>query len=288
MNWNNLVVRALSGFVFAAVMLGSIYFSKWAFLAVALLILCGSIVEFYRLTDAVRDDDSQYAQRNWVIGVSVVALLLSFFANQRYIFLDTGLLLPLAAFILFAVELRSHSKHPFSNIGWNTTALLYLLLPLMFTFKIFFEKGGLFLIALFCIIWFYDSACYVFGSLFGKHKLTERISPKKTIEGLLAGAALTLVLAWFITLIPGMDTLQRVEWVVLSAVIIVSGTIGDLFESLLKRSLGVKDSGNIMPGHGGFLDRFDAYFFAVPFVVMCLWMMEQIQVLLMMLRYING
>jgi phosphatidate cytidylyltransferase len=280
-------VRSLSGLVFAAIMISAIYFSKWGFLVLMLAILIGSLLEFYKLSETKRNTDSTINYRTWVIVISAIALILSFFSNQRYNLLDTGLILPVILFVFFALELKSKSENPFVNIGWNATALVYILLPLMLSCKIYFEKGAVFLIALFALIWLYDSACYGFGNLFGKRKLTERISPKKTVEGMVLGAALTLAVSWFVNRIPGLEMLNSSEWLVLVFVIIVSATLGDLVESLFKRSMGVKDSGSIMPGHGGFLDRFDAYFFAIPFVALSLWLIEQIQVFLLILNYLK-
>ena len=118
------------------------------------------------------------------------------------------------------------------------------------------------------IIWIYDSAAYLFGVSFGRHRLFERISPKKSWEGAIGGAlaALAASYAAFIFI----PEISLVNWIVLSALIIVSATLGDLTESMIKRSFGVKDSSNLIPGHGGILDRFDSLFFVVPVVVLYL------------------
>ena len=123
---------------------------------------------------------------------------------------------------------------------------------------------GFLLIAVLVIIWCNDILAYLTGSFFGKHRLFERISPKKTWEGFAGGLIMALVAAFILSLFS--STLSVIEWLILALIIVLTATIGDLSESMLKRYAGVKDSGNLMPGHGGILDRFDAVLFATPFV----------------------
>ena len=141
--------------------------------------------------------------------------------------------------------------------------------------------------AVFALIWIYDSASYACGSLLGKHPMFARISPKKTIEGMIGGTFFTLLFAYFFNHCPDLNSYSNLEWLAIAFVIIISATFGDLVESLLKRSLDIKDSGSIMPGHGGFLDRFDAYLFTVPFVVLVLWMIGQMRNMMLIFDYLN-
>lgn len=149
---------------------------------------------------------------------------------------------------------------------------------MQFIVLIYSTKGCWFVLSIFSIIWFYDSACYIVGSLIGKHKLAEKISPKKTWEGLIGGVAFTLAGGFFINKlpIPQLQIYAWWEWMILAFVIIIAATFGDLVESLFKRGFGIKDSGTIMPGHGGYLDRFDAFFFAVPFASMAIFLMDKL------------
>jgi phosphatidate cytidylyltransferase len=114
------------------------------------------------------------------------------------------------------------------------------------------------------ILWLNDTGAYFVGSLIGKHKLFERISPGKTWEGSAGGAFFAVLTAWGISFI--FKQLDGMQWMILAILIVISGTLGDLVESMLKRSLGIKDSGTILPGHGGLLDRFDAVLLSAPFV----------------------
>ncbi|HLP21868.1 MAG TPA: CDP-archaeol synthase, partial [Chitinophagales bacterium] len=201
--------------------------------------------------------------------------------------LALNVLVPLAVFIFFIAELYSKSDKPFENLGWKTVAVFWILVPIILTANIYFKQGSWFILAMFFAIWMYDSFCYIWGSLLGKRKLFERISPKKTWEGAVLGAITTLVAYYFANKIPYLQMLSSVEWVILALVIIVTATYGDLVESLLKRNLGIKDSGSIMPGHGGFLDRMDSFFLVVPFVALTLWMFTQVKNLMLVVEYLS-
>jgi phosphatidate cytidylyltransferase len=306
-----LLVRALSGIVFLVIMAGGILFNQYTFGLLMSVLLVGGLREFYAITSGKRESMvKEFFGKRFVILSAVVVYWLSFvlmsppmgalpdgsnllkslvqlFLMQRDSALPFSTLVPILIFVFFIIELYNKSENPFANIGWNALAIVYLLIPILLTNKIYFEYGGVFLLALFSIIWFYDSACYAFGSLFGKRKLFERISPKKTVEGSIGGLLTTLVAAYFINKITGLDMLNEFQWIALAFMTTIVATFGDLAESLLKRSAGVKDSGNIMPGHGGFLDRFDAYLLAVPFVSLMLWIFVKIDAVILLIKYMG-
>lgn len=307
---NNLAVRAASGLVFAIIMIGGILWTHLSFMAVMLLILAGSVREYFIITSSKREHGTRFSGNGLIAflfvftflfsymllsppvralpsGSNLLSLLFQAVMMQRDADISYTALFPMLLFALFIIELFTEHENPFVNLGWNVLGAVWILLPLMLTTKLYFEQGGIFLIAVFCIIWFYDSACYVAGSLFGKHPMFARISPKKTWEGLAGGVLLTLTAAYFLPLLPWLQMLHRAEWMVLAAVIIFAATFGDLVESLLKRSLNIKDSGNIMPGHGGFLDRFDAYFLSVPFVVFIMWVFNQVRGLQLLMDFVG-
>jgi phosphatidate cytidylyltransferase len=119
-------------------------------------------------------------------------------------------------------------------------------------------------IGFFFLIWANDSGAYLAGVSFGRHKLFERISPKKTWEGFIGGFVLALFVSWFLS--GWLGVIGKYEWAIVSVIISIAGTFGDLLESMLKRSLDVKDSGSFLPGHGGFLDRFDSTIISFPLV----------------------
>jgi phosphatidate cytidylyltransferase len=124
------------------------------------------------------------------------------------------------------------------------------------------------LMGVFFIVWVYDSMAYLAGSRFGKHKINEKISPQKTWEGFIAGTVFALVMGILNAIIfqnPGI-----ISWLIMASIVVIFGTLGDLFESKIKRKLKIKDSGNVLPGHGGLLDRFDSLFFVIP--VIFIWL----------------
>jgi len=187
------------------------------------------------------------------------------------------ILVPLTLLITVTELYRKQDK-PFDSLAHTFFPVLYIALPFsMFPFAAFSRTGlnsilphpgvvfspGI-IIGFFILIWANDTGAYLSGMSFGKHKLWERISPKKTWEGFFGGALMALVVAWFLS--GWLGVVDRTHWVMIAVIVSVAGTYGDLVESMLKRSTGVKDSGTIMPGHGGFLDRFDSAILSFPLV----------------------
>lgn len=309
----NLFIRSASGLVFAVVMIGGILYHPFTYGLLMSVIVTGSLLEFFRITAEKRGGERK---ATFTVLLALITFILSFQLSrppaaglpdpskpfsalldvllmQRDGTLAFTVLLPCVAYILFARELFTKSSNPFGNLGWSMLVLMWVLVPLMLTNQLYFDrqKGPVFLVTILGLIWLHDSACYAFGSVLGKHKLFERISPKKTVEGLVGGMVFTVGASYFIhhiyTAFNVALVLSQAQWMVLSFVICIAATFGDLVESLLKRSLNIKDSGNIMPGHGGFLDRFDAYFFAIPFVALFVWIFNRIDGLLMMIDFVK-
>ena len=176
--------------------------------------------------------------------------------------------------IVFITELYAKHEEPFTYAAKSLAGHLYIALPVGLLSFIAF--GGLsilsiympvMLLALLIIIWVYDTGAFVTGMTFGKHRLFERISPKKSWEGFWGGVAFALLASWGIYAILenyGINSMELYKWLGFALVVVVSATMGDLTESLLKRTYGVKDSGKILPGHGGMMDRFDSVFMAAP------------------------
>ncbi|MVN76418.1 hypothetical protein GO988_08780 [Hymenobacter sp. HMF4947] len=176
-----------------------------------------------------------------------------------------GAMLVLLVVVLREVLLWPNSGHPFLNIGATITGLLYVSLPMALLSLIAFGSGHFEPGRVFCLIffvWAADTGAYFAGKNFGKHKLAPSISPGKTWEGWAGGAALTLIVGWAAGyFLPDIPLSHRL---VAAGVVAVFGPLGDLAESMLKRSAGVKDSGTFLPGHGGLLDRFDAFLLVLP------------------------
>jgi phosphatidate cytidylyltransferase len=178
------------------------------------------------------------------------------------------LLLILTIFLLlFVIEMFRKQENPFTNIACSVAGIIWIVIPFSLINDIpsILSDGKYFLLSLFIFVWVYDTLAYCIGSLTGKHRLMERISPKKSWEGAIGAAILTIVLSFFMHKIFAGLPLSVSQWMILSFIVTVFATAGDLVESLFKRQLQVKDSGFILPGHGGVLDRFDSILFVIPF-----------------------
>lgn len=173
-----------------------------------------------------------------------------------------------AVLLLLLTELFLGSKKPFQEVALIALSFFYIGIGFAFLVPCAITPEGwtykpIRVFTLLWLVWTNDTMAYLIGSQIGKNKLFERISPKKTWEGTIGGLAGTVLMAWGLSHV--FMEYQVNEWIKLAIVAVVFGTLGDLVESLMKRSLGVKDSGNLLPGHGGMLDRFDAFIFALPF-----------------------
>ena len=184
---------------------------------------------------------------------------------------------------LMLAELYLKAKYPINNWAYTMLSQLYIALPLSLLNVLAFRSNGydiqytyLMPLSVFVFLWINDAGAYCVGSLLGRHKLFPRISPGKSWEGSIGGALLVVaaaVLIWYYTDLYDVNDLglTAYEWAGLGLVVVIFGTWGDLIESLFKRTLGIKDSGNVLPGHGGMLDRFDSTLMAVPASVVYLY-----------------
>lgn len=268
----NLVVRTLSGLVLAAVMLGAIAWSQWSFGALLLLLLVAGMIEFYALAE--KQGNTPQKVVGLVAGIVLFVLNFAFVsddieilggANQAFACGLAFLLLLLPA--MFICELYRRQENPASGIGTTLMGVCYVALPLALMCYIPIIGTEVWspwvMIAYVFIIWANDVFAYLVGMSVGRHRLCERLSPKKSWEGFfggIAGAVGMGILAAYV-----LET-DMWAWAGLALVAAVSGVLGDLVESMFKRAAGVKDSGKLIPGHGGVLDRFDAMLLSAPFV----------------------
>ena len=268
----NLWVRTLSGAVLAAVVLGAVVWSQWSFGILLAVLLVVGLSEFYTLAE--KQDSKPQRIVGLVAGLVLFALNFAFIsddieilgsARQAFACGLAFLLLSLPA--MFISELYRRQKNPAANIGTTLMGVVYVALPLsvMCYFPMF--GGGAWnprvMVFYIFIIWANDVFAYLVGMSIGRHRLFERLSPKKSWEGFFGGivgaVAMGLVAA---RVLEG----GYAAWAGLALVAAVSGVLGDLVESMFKRAAGVKDSGTLIPGHGGVLDRFDAMLLSAPFV----------------------
>ena len=252
-------------------MLGSIFLGAYTFTAFYLLLSLGALLEFFKMIKI----GGIKPQRT--IGVLVAMLIyLATVSSHLLLFEPKYLLLiiPLA-FTVFIAELYQKNKAPFSNISYTFVGLIYVTMPFCFFYSLgfimdFSTYSHHFPLAFLLMLWANDTGAYLFGSKLGKHKLFERHSPKKSWEGFFGGVLTSLLVSFAISF--QFIEVQPLVWAGMAVLISTFGTIGDLVESMLKRSLDVKDSGTFLPGHGGFLDRFDGLLISAPLVFVYLYL----------------
>ncbi|MCG3166473.1 MAG: hypothetical protein POELPBGB_02252 [Bacteroidia bacterium] len=264
----DLGIRLASGIVFLTIVIGSILFISITFipfLVVFSIITAIGLWEFYRICE----NEKIYVQKRHGIFVGTGIFFITALISVDRSFLEYQLLVLPLMYAVFIRELFRNRENPFTNIGFTILGIIYIALP--FTLLVYIVKPGLsgeykplILLGYFILIWVFDSGAYLVGVNFGKHKMFPSISPKKSWEGAIGGTIFMVMFAYLLSLY--VDDLTFFDWAVIGLIVVVIGTIGDLVESLLKRSVGIKDSGNIMPGHGGMLDRFDSILISSPFV----------------------
>lgn len=262
---NTLVKRSLSGLVFLAVMVGGLLFNQYSFAVLMLLILIVCMIEFYEMTMQDRFGIS----RSWAI-ISSVFLFCLAFCVCAYGWPGRVLGLAFIPVLLVMIgSLYTKDREDFGDFANLYTGILYIAFPLVLTnFAAFSGQvySGLVLLSFFIIIWASDVGAYCFGMALGQKygkKLFPAISPKKSWVGAIGGLVTALLAAWLLSLSCWLD-MNWYQALGLGLVMDVFGVYGDLFESQWKRHYNVKDSGTAIPGHGGFLDRFDSALFAIP------------------------
>ncbi|HEX2969895.1 MAG TPA: phosphatidate cytidylyltransferase [Bacteroidales bacterium] len=271
---NNFFRRTLTGAGIVVFILGGFWLHPLSFFLTGLILLTGSLYEYYRITGG---KGTQPRTVSGILTGSAVYIISTLCAAG---IIEKKWLL-LAIPIVFAIiisELYRKEENPFDNLAHTFFGILYCVLPFsLFSFSSFEHNGigsllkhgdlifspGI-VIGFFLLVWANDTGAYLTGMSIGKHKLFERISPKKTWEGFCGGLIAAVIAAWFLG--AWLGVVGRISWIFIALIVSIVGTYGDLVESMLKRSYGIKDSGSILPGHGGFLDRFDSTIMAFPVV----------------------
>ena len=259
-----------------------VWYSVWTFAVFFGLVQMRMLWEFYRMMRVAGYKPAALLGGGisllifvGVLGITVFAhladeavpVVVADFHLAGSILIGIIMLLPvlLIAREMYAWPRINQQINPFANVGINLLGLLYVSLPMSFLSLIAYGPTGYDyrrILALLLLVWSSDIGAYAAGKTFGKHKLAPSISPGKTWEGTAGGFLLTLATGWALGyLLPELSVAYRL---VVASVVAIFGPLGDLAESMLKRSTGVKDSGRIMPGHGGLLDRFDAFLFILP------------------------
>lgn len=249
----------------AIIITGSILYSEWTYFLVFFFICLFSLREFYKLVWI----DGMIPLKFWGTLTGLSLFTITFLVEKQILTYDYYyLIFPVSSMIFFIKLYKKTEKKPFTNIAFTFLGIIYVAVPFsLINFIVFrnYTYNFEILIGLLLLIWATDTGAYFAGTRFGKTKLFYRISPKKSWEGFVGGCILALLIAFLIHFY--FKELLLWEWVTIGIIIIVTGTYGDLVESLFKRSIEIKDSSHSIPGHGGFLDRFDALFLSMPFIV---------------------
>jgi phosphatidate cytidylyltransferase len=263
--------RAITGFFFIVVMLASLLNGPYVFTAFLGLLSFLCLNEFYAL---VKTED---ISPNRIAGL--IGGLCIFGGNTLHYILNIDpkfLLISIPVLLsIFIAELYKHSDKPFNNIAYTCIGFIFAVSPFCFLFALAFIPGHFnyrFPLGFLLLLWSNDTGAYVVGRQFGATKLFERHSPKKTWEGFIGGMLFTMLISWVISRY-FQDITWR-QWISVAVLISCFGTMGDLIESMLKRSFNAKDSGTILPGHGGLLDRFDGLLLAAPAVFVYLYLIS--------------
>jgi phosphatidate cytidylyltransferase len=258
-------IRTLTGIFFIVAVIGSILLHPLAFFVVFSVFTYIGLSEFLKLSGI----ESTPGKNRLYFASGMLIYFLTALMGLGYIDLRFAYFLLLIFFFIFIFELFNKQNASREKMGAWFTGFIYVAIPfgLMNSLFITGNMDGFrtdILIGLFIIIWSSDVFAYLTGSWLGKHKLFERISPKKSWEGSIGGLVFAMLAAYILSLF--YQQLSLPQWLTFAVIVVVTGALGDLVESMLKRQAGVKDSGTLLPGHGGVLDRFDAVLFATPFV----------------------
>jgi phosphatidate cytidylyltransferase len=266
----NLLKRTISGVIYLIIVIGSLFIGEYGYGIVFALIGLLALIEFFDLTEIPRFGRITIAG----LIVGVLLFIIAFLVTSRtigYHYLMTAGIMPI---LLYILTLYTQDTHFTSGLSKVCLGILYVIIPLAIMNYLVFPAVNNYaythriVLGVLTLVWINDTGAYVTGSTFGKHKLFPAISPKKSWEGLIGGTLLTLLPSFWMNSIMGV--LAVTDWIVLAAIVSVFGVYGDLTESIIKRNANRKDSGTLIPGHGGILDRIDSILFVMPVTVLYL------------------
>ncbi len=259
--------RSVTGVVYVILMLAGAALHPLLFAIIFGSLLFLTQLEFYQLVETAGSSP----RKNTGLTLGVLFFTICFGMVNSLLPSKSYLLFIPALIFIFLFEAFSEKSGILQNSAVTFTGFVYVAIPFSLlnfmvhpgypNFPVFNPK---ILIGVFFIVWIYDSMAYLVGSKFGKHKIHQKISPKKSWEGLIGGTVFALLMGILNSVV--FKNPSVFSWLIIAAIVVVFGTLGDLFESIIKRRLNVKDSGTLLPGHGGLLDRFDSLLFVIPVV----------------------
>ncbi len=270
----NFYTRTLTAVWIVIFILGGFWLHPVSFFITGLVLLAGAQYEYYLLIKNTGIRPQIVTGILTGCSLYIVSTLVAAGLVDKKYFL---FIIPLTLIIMIT-ELYRKQERPFDSLAHTFFALLYIAVPFsLFPFSAFSRTGFSSLLAhpdivfspgivvgFLLLLWANDTGAYITGVTLGRHRLMERISPKKSWEGFFGGMIIAVMVAWLLS--GWLGVVDTAGWIIISLIISIAGTFGDLIESMLKRSIDVKDSGSILPGHGGFLDRFDSAIISFPLV----------------------
>ena len=263
--FGGLRLRVVTAVIGAILLITGTVYGQWTYFGVFLVISILTQWEFYRLSNI----DAKLPLKVWGTFIGQLFFTLTFLIEADIIPLKYFLVVfPLLASVFMIKLYKKSDEKPFTNIAYTFLGIIYVAIPFALLHVIAFETGSYsyeIVLGILLILWASDTGAYFSGIIFGRKKLFERVSPKKTWEGSIGGGLLALGMAYGLSNFYIVLSIQ--QWLVFAGLIVITGTYGDLIESVFKRSIEIKDSGRALPGHGGFLDRFDSLLLAAPFIV---------------------
>jgi phosphatidate cytidylyltransferase len=265
-NYSNLGQRVITAILGTIIIISSTVYSEWSYFFVFAIILAFTQMEFYKLCGL----DGMLPLKSFGTFIGLLVFSFTFLEEMKIIPMAYYFLVfPLVSMIFFIKLYKKTDKKPFTGIAYTILGIIYVALPFSLLTVAAFSVDNNFhfeiIIGSLLMLWASDSGAYFAGTKFGKTKLFERVSPKKSWEGSLGGAFAAIIVTYFIS--KNFTVLPEWQWFCIMTIIIIAGTYGDLIESLFKRSIAIKDSGRGLPGHGGFMDRFDGLLLSTPFIV---------------------
>ncbi len=282
---NNFLQRAITGITLMIVAITCLLINSYTFIFFFGIVAVLCLWEFFNIV--LEKSETTFKPIRLAMGMTIgilpFLLLIIYYVFDFVNLQQAGYIFLPFLCLIFIIELFLNGDSTFTNIGYVFTGLIYVGIPFSLLLPIHFNFGNAPIIGMWAFVAVFDIAAYLVGSKIGKTPLFPRISPKKTWEGIIGGAVLMVA---FFFLLPQIfkllsnqfgleltDQLSINDWIAIAVISFLFGTLGDLAESMLKRNFGVKDSGKLLPGHGGFLDRFDSVFFPLPFIAAYLFLM---------------
>ncbi len=257
----NVLLRSISGAIYVGLIVAGILIGKWAFLALSILLAALGIIELFHMHADKKSDTVQVAM-DTVGGVTLIA------GMWQYIFFNSSCLL--GAYLIYLIarmvmQLYRTGDSPMADLAYSMLAQMYIALPLALSMFIY-AYSPMLVLSMFIFIWLNDTGAFVVGCSLGKHRLFPRLSPKKSWEGFWGGLVICVIAAIAIeSFCPEFfDKLNMIQVIIFSIIVVVFSTWGDLIESMFKRNFDIKDSGKLIPGHGGILDRIDSLLLVIP------------------------